>query len=209
MEKAVRVECSFLKHHYYPHLCITIVLCILSGGFMSFRNLEWSQAAKIMEMYVVLTGIVLMTPLFMPEQDKEIWLLKQSKERAMWKLYLQRAVTAAAIMTLVVSGFIWILHNQNPQLDISGLWLGSLSEVLFLGSIGYFVSGLTNQVVIGYMAGIMYYAANIGGAKYFGPFALFQLMKGETDFWPFMLAGAAVLTVLGIVIREKLSRRFN
>lgn len=58
----------------------------------------------------------------------------------------------------------------------------------FFGQYWIFASAVTNQVVIGYMFAVIYYALNIGGGKYLENFALFQMMKENTEhgcigFW--------------------------
>ena len=209
MERYASLERSFLKRHYYPHLAITLLICLLSGGIMSFRNLTQSQAAQVMEMYVALTGIVLFTPLFLPEQDREIWRLEQSKAAPMWKLYLLRTVTSFAAQAVVVTAFVGILAFKNDGLAAWVLWRGSYCQVVFLGSLGYFVSALTNQAVVGYMISILYYAANVGISNRLGCFGLFQMMRGRDGFEIPMLAAALVLFSLGAALREIISRRNN
>ena len=87
--------------------------------------------------------------------------------------------------------------------SVGRLWLGSFAEIFFLGSIGFFVSGITNQVILGYMVSVIYFMVNIGGSKYLGKFALFQMMGGNYDFVPVMLTAAAVLAASGILLREQ------
>lgn len=206
MERYLSVGNSFLRRQYLPHLLITLIFCSISGYFVSFQNLSPSQAAKAMEMFVAFTGILLFTPLFMPEQNREIWLLEKSKEMSMWKLYLIRIAQAVVILAVIVSIFIWILYLGDSKFSVKNLWWGSISEILFLGAVGFFVSGITNQAVLGYMAAIVYFVVNIGGGKYFGNLALFQMMKGNYDFIPWMAVGAVVLIIAGITIREKMNQ---
>jgi len=40
------------------------------------------------------------------------------------------------------------------------------------------------------MVSVLYFVGNIGGSKYFGKLALFQMMKGDFTFMPWMMAGA-------------------
>lgn len=209
MEKYVSLERSFIRRHYFPTLLLTLLLCALSGGIMSFRNLSQNQAAMVMEMYVAFLGILLLTPLFVPEQDREIWMLEQSKAFSLWKLYLLRTVTAIVILVLVISGFLGVLAVQSKGLDLGRLWWGSICEILFLGSLGYFVGAVTNQVILGYMVSVLYYIVNVGGSKRLGVFALFRMMKEEYGFWPYMLAAALLLIAAGVFLREFRSRRRN
>lgn len=198
-----RLLVSFVKGHYYPHLLLTLLFVIFSGGFVSFKGLGDVQAAKVMEMYAVLSGILLFTPLFMPEQDKEIWELERSRATPMWKLYLPRILLALLVCLLVIALFTGFMVKGGGDFDAGVLFRGACCEILFLGSIGFFVSAVTNQAVIGYMAAVAWFAGNLGGGKYLSGLALFKMMEGDYGTWPCWLLGAAVLFVGGVVIRER------
>ena len=79
MQKYLKIGISYLRGQYLPHLLLTLLFCLASVGFMSFQNLAVEQSAKVLEMYVSLAGIFLLTPLFMPEQNQDIWQLEKSK----------------------------------------------------------------------------------------------------------------------------------
>ena len=207
MEKYLNIENSFFRRQYAPHLLVTMIFCCLSGFFVSFRNLDGLQAAKVMEMYVSFTGILLLVPLFLPEQNREVWLLEKSKATPLWKLYVIRLASAAVALALVVTVFLQLMRQGNSQFDGRGLWVGSFCEIFFLGSIGFFVSGITNQTVLGYMVSVVYFFANIGASKYLGVFALFQMMKGDYGFAAPMAGAAALLVAGGIWLRERLVSR--
>lgn len=202
MERYLSAGSSFFRKQYLPHILVTLLFCLLSGFFVSFRNLPAGQAAKVMEMFAAFTGILLFTPLFMPEQNREIWLLEKSKRTSMWQLYLIRIFQAVVLLAVIVTGFLVVLSMGNSQFDTANLWIGSFCEILYLGAIGFFISGITNQVVLGYMVSVVYFVSNIGGAKYFGRLALFQMMKGNFDFVPVMVVTAVILLAGGIIIRE-------
>lgn len=207
MEKYVSLTVSFVKRHYYPHLLLLFLFVVFSGGFVSFKGLEREQAAKVMEMYAAFTGILLFTPLFMPEQDKEIWDLERSKKMPLWKVYCIRLFLALIICFLVIMLFIGFMIRGGSTFEPFILFRGAFCEILFLGSIGFFGSAVTNQAVIGYMLAVIYFALNNGGGRYLGNFALFWMMRGEYGTWGYWLLGAAVLFVLGIIIREKIAAK--
>ncbi len=203
MERYLNAGGSFIRRQYAPHILLTVLFCVMSGFFVSFRNLDASQAAKVMEMYIAFTGILLLTPLFMPEQNREIWLLERSKATPLWQLYLIRVLEAVVLLMAIVTVFLFLMRQGGSVFSVSSLWLGSFAEIFFLGSIGFFVSGITNQVILGYMVSVLYFMVNIGGSKYLGKFALFQMMKGSYDFVALMLPAAFVLLAGGIILREK------
>lgn len=203
MERYLNAGGSFIRRQYAPHILLTVLFCVMSGFFVSFRNLDASQAAKVMEMYIAFTGILLLTPLFMPEQNREIWLLERSKATPLWQLYLIRILEAVVLLMMVVTVFVFLLKQGGSVFSVGRLWLGSFAEIFFLGSIGFFVSGITNQVILGYMVSVIYFMVNIGGSKYLGKFALFQMMKGSYDFAALMLPTAFLLLAGGIILRER------
>lgn len=205
MEKYLTLMVSFVKRQYYPHLLLTLLFVAVSGGFVSFKGLEEQQAARVMEMYAAFTGILLFTPLFMPEQDREIWNLERSKALPGWKLYLLRFLPALSVCILTILLFVALMEKGGSEFDAGILFRGSCCEILFWGSIGFFASAVTNQVVIGYMAAVVCYAMNIGGAKYWGRFALFQMMQGEYGSWTYWLVGAVALFISGVLIREEMA----
>ena len=207
MEKYIKLTVSFVKRQYYPHLLLTFLLVAISGGFVSFKGLGQAQAAKVLEMYAAFVGIVLFTPLFMPEQEKEIWDLERSRAMPGWKLCLPRIALAFLVCILTIYLFVALMERGGGDFDAGILFRGACCEILFLGSVGFFVSAVTNQAVIGYMAAVVYYATNIGGGKYWGRFALFQMMQGEYGSWGYWLAGAAALFILGVLLREKMACR--
>lgn len=205
MERFGRTVGSFLKYHYWFHLGLTAVFAAAAGAILSFRNLDAAGAAKVMEMYGILSGILLLVPLFMPEADTDIWLLEKSKAMSMYVLYLGRLLAAVLVLAAVIGIFILRLSLGGCVFEAADLGLLSFCEAFFLGGIGFFTGAVTNQVVIGYMMSFMYFVGNIGGAKYFGKLGLFPVMRmqedGMTGIW--FLAAGILLTAGGILIRER------
>lgn len=203
MEKYLRIGTSFVKRQYFPHILLTLVFCAMSGGIMSFQNLSESQSAKVLELYVSFVGILLLTPLFLPEQDGEIWHLEKSKATPLWQLYLIRLLIGIAGMIAVTTIFLYLLKNGNSEVLFQRMWIGAFGEMLLLGAVGFFVSAITNQVILGYMLAVMYYAMNIGNNKFLGKLALFQMTQGQYDFAGWMICVSCLLFVFGILIRER------
>lgn len=203
MQKNIKIGVDFVRFQYYPHLLLTLGFCMISGWFVSFQNLTALQAGKVLEMYVGFVGTILLTPLFIGEQDNEIWKLEQVRKTPMWQLYLIRLLLAVVNIIVIVTTFMLILQKSNSEVYFGDMWYGAVSEIVFFGSIGFFVSAITNQVILGYMATVMYYVVNIGGRNYFGKLALFQMAKGKYEFAGWMLLASLILVVAGIVIRER------
>lgn len=72
MERYLQIGKINLKHNILPHLLVTAALLCLSPLVLGVSNLEAPDTAKVLEMYVALTGIILLTPVFLPEQNKDL-----------------------------------------------------------------------------------------------------------------------------------------
>lgn len=203
MERYGKIISSFVRHQYFPHIGLTAIFMLAAGAVLSFSNLDWSGAARVMEMYAVLGGILLLVPLFMPEADVEIWRLEQSKATPMWTIYLGRVAVAALLLAVVVGIFVLRLYLGNSEFDEMVLWRGTFCEALFLGSMGFFAAAVTNQAVLGYMVSVLYFLANIGAAKRLWKFGLYPILRGDATTWPWLFGAAAVLIAAGIWLRER------
>lgn len=206
MENYGKTILNFIRYHYLPHLGGAALLVLCAGAVLSFRNLDAAQAAKVMEQYGVLAGILLLTPLFLPESDMEIWQLEASRYLPMWKLYLGRLIPAVCMLAAVVSILILRLLAGGSVFPVGILWRGAFCEALFLGGIGCFAAAVTNQVIFGYMVSVLYYIVNIGMANRLWKFGLFPVCRGDEGTWPWLLGAAVLLGTGGIWLRERIRR---
>lgn len=197
------IEKYFIRYSYSLHLAFTLLFCLLSPAIVGFSNLDTYEAAKVMEIYFSLTGILLFSPLLIPEQDRSIRDLVRSKEQPVWQLLLMRFAAAVLAAAIVIFAILSIIDNSGGTICFGRLFAGSLAETLFLGSICFLAASLTGQIVLGYMAGFMYYAVNLGAAKYLGHFALFQMCRGVFDFIPRMAFLGVLMIVGGILYDER------
>ena len=199
------LEKYFVRYHYAPHLAIVLIFCLISPAVIGYSNLDTSQTARVMEMYYSITGMLLFAPLLIPEQDCSIRSLIRSKELPIWQLHLVRLATAVLVAVVMILVILSIIKSSGGVIAYGSLFAGSFAEILFLGSISFLAGSLTNQFILGYMAGFMYYAVNLGASRYLGHFALFQMIRGSYDFIPWMLILSAVFFIIGTVYNEQRS----
>ncbi len=197
------LEKYFVRYHYAPHLAIVLIFCLISPAVIGYSNLDTAQAARVMEMYYSITGMLLFAPLLIPEQDCSIRSLIRSKELPIWQLHLVRLATAVLVAVVMILVILSIIKSSGGVIAYGSLFAGSFAEILFLGSISFLAGSLTNQFILGYMAGFMYYAVNLGASRYLGHFALFQMIRGSYDFIPWMLILSAVFFIIGTVYNEQ------
>ena len=184
-----------LRHNSLFSIASAVILCLLVPLLTGTANLDRSSAALPLEMFVSLIGIVLLTPIFQPEQNEEIDDLISSKYCSMGKVHWIRVVyslMAAVVLIVLFAGYMRI-----QGCDVTpALVLGTAADALFLGSIGMLTSALSDSTVIGYMPPLLYYVLNISVGPKLGCFYLFSMTAGDysTKFWLFA-AGTLMLSI--------------
>ena len=89
-----------LRHNALLSIAVAVLLCLVTPFLIGTANLNRNSAAMPLEMFVSLIGIVLLTPVFQPEQNEECPILRlhgHADLRADWK-YSHRIHAAAALL---------------------------------------------------------------------------------------------------------------
>ena len=177
METCVEIGKVNLKYHLSRHLLIAAAFLVMSPLLISVRNLEPAQTAQSLEMYAALIGIILLVPIFLPDQDKNIRDLTAAKYTPPLKVQMVRLAESFIFLVLLLGAFTLYLKTGGCEFPVLEMYAGVLSEALFLGGLGIAAYGLSDNVIIGYMIPIVYYAVNFSGAKYLKNFYLFSMMQ--------------------------------
>lgn len=194
-----------LKHNSLLSIVVAGILCLLVPLLIGTANLDRNAAAMPLEMFVSLIGIVLLTPVFQPEQNEEINDLVSSKYCSTEKVYLIRTVYSAVAAILLIVAF--TVYMKIRSCDMAPVMaLGTVADAIFLGAMGMLTSALTGNTVIGYMPPLLYYALNIGIGPKLGSFYLFSMAIGnyKAKIWLF---AAGVLMIAASLLYQKLRKR--
>lgn len=194
-----------LKHNSLMSIFVAGILCLLVPLLIGTANLDRNAAAMPLEMFVSLIGIVLLTPVFQPEQNEEINDLVSSKYFSTEKVYLIRTVYSAVAAILLIVAF--TVYMKIRSCDMAPVMvLGTVADAVFLGAMGMLTSALTGNTVIGYMPPLLYYALNIGMGPKLGSFYLFSMAIGnyKAKIWLFAMG---VLMIAGSLLYQKLRKR--
>ena len=186
-------------------IAVAVLLCLVTPLFIGTANLDRNSAAMPLEMFVSLIGVVLLTPVFQPEQNEEIDDLVSSKYCSTAKVHLIRTVYSAGIVALLICVFTVSMKLQSC--DVAPvLSLGTIADALFLGSMGMLTSALTGNTVIGYMPPLLYYALNIGMGPKLGSLYLFSMVTGSytAKLWLFL---AGLLMMAAALFYQRLRKR--
>lgn len=201
----VKVVCLDIKHNFILHYLLATGIVLATPILFGISELNEKMAAQPLEMVSSIIGIVVLTPIFMPEQNKSIYDLVKSKKTSHTLVCFLRLICSAFIAVLLI-GILALLMKYNSS-DISiRLYMSALSSAFALGSLGLFVSSSGNNVIIGYMVSITYFTMNLFMRNKLNIFDLFTFTDGgnKVNLWLYVFS--SVLTILALLNRKCLNK---
>lgn len=204
MERYLKIAKVNLKFNLFPHMIVVICLCLVTPLIMGVKNLDSVNTAKILDVYISLLGIIVLVPIFMPEEDEDIKDLIKSKKESIAINYLIRITQAIMFLIIMVLGFLAYLKSGNCTFDFLPYFYGTMSTCIFLGGLGILLYSIVDNIAVGYMVPILYYILCYGsGKKYLGKLYLFSMMKGDILDKKYLLIAGALMIIVGVVYRSK------
>ncbi len=180
---------------------VSCIWLLLTPVLVGTENLDQQGAAVPLEMFVSLIGIILLTPVFLPEQNAEIHDLVASKYVSVLRIYLIRTVYLAVILAAAVGVFVVFMGMRGCEVNVK-LAAGTFSDAIFLGGLGMFASAVCGNTVAAYMIPIGFYVLNYGMGSRLGCFWLFSMTMGEYLSKVVLLA-AGILLIGGSLLLQK------
>ena len=203
MERILSIEKEHFKNHYVGHLAAALLFCLLAPVIVGMEALNRYQAGQVLDMYFSLLGIVLLTPLFMPEQNKDIRDLLASKEYPVRNVQLLRLLQAGLGLALMNLFILFRMKLGECTFPFGTYFLCAMASCIFLGGLGIFAYGITDNLIAGYMIPLGYYMAALGGGypylKKLYPFGM--LTDYETKYW--ILTVGILLMACGLFLYRR------
>ena len=195
-----------LRHNFTPLLLLSFVLMLLTPVLFVTTNLDSKAAAVPLEMFISIIGIILLVPIFQPEQDDEIKDIVASKYVDSTYVHLIRvtySIIGLILLVLVFSLFMFV-NNCEITMELIG---GTIADAMFLGSIGLLISAITNNMSVSFMIPFLYYVLNITMKSKLGNFNLFSMMSGnyQPNIWLFI--SSIVFIVVAILIKRVFDKK--
>lgn len=203
MEKYWEIGKNQIRLNMWIHLLICVLILLLSPLVLGLKNLDGVQSAKVLETYVALIGIILFTPVFLPEQNKDLRDLIASKYTKIAGIYGVRICLSLVAALVLTFAYILVMKSGNCQMETGKYFFGTIAEIIVFGGLGIFAYGVSDNLIIGYMAPLVYYAAAIGiGVKYMKKLYPFGMVSDfETKYW--LLIAGVIFMIAGVLIRSK------
>lgn len=196
-----RVVYSDVKHNFLIHYIVSLCILLASPIFFSLSQLDSVLAAQPLEVYVPLIGIVLMTPVFLPEQNESIYDVVRSKKLNHDIVCIMRLICSVVIAAVMIGAYVLYMKHFSSQVSVRH-YIGSLATALALGAVGVLFAGVGRNVIIGYMASVIYYIFNFTFGSKLGYLYLFSMMRGSFAEKKWLLTGAFVLLTAVFPLRR-------
>lgn len=180
-------------------LCALALLAVTPLIF-GISNLDVRGAAVPLEMFVSLSGMLLLTPVFHPEQDGETEDVVSCRLFPAPAVYFIRTVLSVLALALYIMGFMLLMRAAGSEVSLK-LFFGTLADGLFLGGLGMAASAVTGLTAVSYMLPLLFYLLNYGAGEKLKCFWLFSMTKGDYGSNTVLFISGLILALLAITIK--------
>lgn len=190
-----------LRHNFIPYLLLSIVIILATPLLFGLGNLDSNAVWTPLEMFASLSGIVLIVPIFIPELDHEISDVVASKYTDKGLVLLLRAAYAVAAIVALMALLCLLMASFGSDVTLLHIG-GAIANSVFLGSLGALAIAVSNNIAVGYMVPLIYYATNYAGGDKLGNFYLFSGMAGSFHEKIWLVLSGLILIILAICIKR-------
>ena len=204
VEIIVRKE---LKYNVLKPILISTIVFFIIFLFFGFTRISKDNMINIMEGFLPLIGIILITPIFEQEQDFGIEQIIRTRRANFAETLIFRTIVRVLIYIVITIIFAIILENGNSYMNYGKILPQSIGIGILYGGLGVFFFGTTFNLIIGYLIPILYFMGNMFlGYEKMKIFYLFRLkMDMDLQYGYYFLIGI-ILIIVGVIIRMKKSR---
>lgn len=187
-----------LRHNFLVHFCIALTVAILTPLVFSISALDFTSSARPLEMLLCMTGTVLLTPVFLPEQNENIRDVIRSKRVDYLSVCIIRVIYSTVALAAIIGVFVFVMKLCECDVTLAHFGAG-FGSAYFLGAIGLAFAKFGGSPTVGYMASMIYYMLNFIGSK-LGSFWLFTMSNGMKSVnFSLMILGTVIIAGTFIV----------
>lgn len=183
-----------LRYNFLPHFAIACLIALSVPMIFSISSLTERGAAQPLEYLLSFAGAFLLTPVFYPEQNKNVRDLIRSKRTGYLSVCLVRIIYSAIALAFVVGTMVLAMKLCESAVTWRH-FAGGYTSALLLGSVGLFFAGASDNVTAGYMATVIYYLASYAMKEKLGAACIFSMTMGMDFSYKY---GSFALSVLVI-----------
>lgn len=191
-----------LKRNFLPHFLIALIIVLFTPVVFGISSLDSVRSAQPLEMLLSLTGTVILTPVFLPEQNENIRDLIRSKKTDYTGICIMRVIYSVITLALITGVFVFIMRLCESDVGIKH-FAGGFTTALFLGSLGFCTAGISKNISVGYMVSMIYYIANFALKDKLGRFFIFSMSAGSFTEKYYLLLSSLVIIIFTLLTVRK------
>lgn len=196
-----KVVFSDIKHNFLIHYLLATGFILITPIIFGISELNERMSAQPLEMMSSIIGIVTLTPVFLPEQNKSIRDLVRAKKTSHELVCIMRTLCSIFVIFLLV-GLLAVYMKYNDS-DVSvRLYFSAVSGAFALGGLGYFMAAVGDNVTVGYMISASYFLMNLFLRNRLDILDLFTFTDGgdQLNIWLYVIS--LILIIFSIVYRK-------
>lgn len=200
-----RIAIANLRHNFLPLVLLCVIILALAPVLFGITGLDGRAAAQPLEMLVSTIGMVLLVPIFQPEQNREIEDITASKYVDPIWVYLIRAGYSIVGIIVLVLAFTGMMVLCGCEISFD-LILGTIADGIFLGSLGTLTAAVANNLPMAFMLPFLFYFFNMTMQTRMGNLNLFAMMSGNYLPNAWLLGTGLLLLAAAVIVRRVLLR---
>ena len=196
-----KVVFSDAKHNFLIHYILALGVLLITPILFGLNDLDEKLAAQPLEIMLPLVGVILMTPVFMPEQNESIRDVVRARKTSYHLVCFLRLLLAAVIMTVMTGAIVLYMKHCGSEVTFRH-FSGAAASAAALGSLGFFAAAFSDNAIAGYMASLIYYIANFFLKQKLGVFFLFSMTFGSFSEKKWLIILSLVLIAAAFSVRK-------
>ncbi|MBP1045994.1 hypothetical protein I6N96_06845 [Enterococcus sp. BWM-S5] len=196
MVKVRSVAETFIRCHYLRYMLGGVLFLLLLPSIVSLENLDMFQSAKVLEYWYSLIGLLLLFPLYLPDNEEEALAIIRSKRTSYsWIVCVRLIIESVYAVFLLILLLIMMKHGHST-FSVAYFLIRGSGAAFFLGGLSALVFAVVRHPVPSLLVPFFYYLVNMmNKEEYFGYVDLFsvaqnswlsgltQLLTGCLLFW--------------------------
>ncbi len=190
MPQYISIAKCNLRFNMLPFMLAALGILFTTPVLFGVTALDAQSAAYPLELSLPFIGLVLLTPVYSPEQDNGIFGTVASRKMPFLLIYMMRIVLSVLLMLVLICAFTGFMAVRESDVTLLHA-MASFANAAFLGGLGILTASISGNTIMGYMLPALYYVLDLMGGNM--PLTLFSMMRsGE-------ITGKATLLCIGLL----------
>lgn len=196
-----------LKYNFLPHFLAAVLLALLTSVLFRVEALDGVKSAYPLEMVLSLTGMICLTPVFLPEQEEGIRDVVRVRKTGYLAVGLMRFCYSLFGVSLIFGVFVLFMYGRECDVTLRHL-AGGVISAFYLGAAGFAAAGISRNAILGYLVSFLCYVPNFGGAGkgFWANFYLFSMTRGSFQEKYWLLSAGLALVLLTFLVKRRRER---